>query len=180
MTDYNSTSNPNHAAAQFPTDCAQCHTENTWVPASFDHNTIYPLHGAHAAIANDCNRCHSAGYTNTPNTCVGCHQADYNSTTNPNHTTAGFSTNCATCHSETSWTPATFDHDNDFFPIYRGKHQGKWNACTDCHLGGNYSTFSCINCHEHSNQSQVNNDHSGVAGYTYNSNACLTCHPDGD
>ena len=32
-------------------------------------------------------------------------------------------------------------------------------------------------CHEHDDQSQVNNDHSQVSGYSYNSAACLNCHP---
>jgi hypothetical protein len=179
MPDYNNTTNPNHAHASISTNCADCHTIQSWSPANFDHNTIYPLRGAHAAIANDCNKCHSGGFTNTPNTCAGCHMPDYNNTTNPNHSSAQFSTDCTTCHNETSWTPSTFDHDGQFFPIYSGKHKGKWNQCTECHTTGNYSQFSCIDCHEHSNRNDVDDKHDGVSGYSYNSNACYSCHPDG-
>lgn len=180
MDNYSATTNPNHTSANFSTNCTDCHTIEAWVPSSFDHNTVYPLVDAHKEVAHNCNLCHAQGYTNTPNTCVGCHQADYNSTTNPNHIAAQFPTDCAQCHSEKAWTPAEFDHDGKYFPIYSGKHKGKWNACAECHTtSGNFSTFSCINCHEHSNKTNVDNDHKGVNGYSYESNACYSCHPDG-
>ncbi|MBP6335268.1 MAG: hypothetical protein KA444_07325 [Bacteroidia bacterium] len=176
--DYVATTNPNHSAAQFPTDCAICHNETAWIPSGFTHS-IYPLVGSHATITN-CNDCHHGNFTNTPNTCAGCHMPDYNATTNPNHSASQFSTNCTTCHDETGWTPSSFDHDALYFPIYSGKHQGKWSTCTDCHTNSsNYALFTCINCHEHNNQNSVNNDHNGVSGYTYTSAACYNCHPDG-
>ncbi len=175
--DYNQTTNPNHAAAKFPTDCKTCHNETTWVPSTFDHNSFYPLNGAHAAIAKDCNTCHNGNYTNTPNTCAGCHTPDYNQTTNPNHAAAKFPTDCKSCHSETAWTPATFDHDGQYFPIYSGAHKGEWNQCADCHTNpSNYAEFTCTTCHANP---QTNNQHTGVNGYTYNSSACLACHPTG-
>jgi hypothetical protein len=176
---FNQSSNPNHNALGLSTDCVACHTTAPgWSPAKFDiHNQYYPLNGAHALIATQCITCHNGDYTNTPNTCVGCHQSDYNQTNNPSHTAAQFSTDCATCHSETAWSPATFDHDNQYFPIYSGKHKGEWNQCTDCHTSpGNYSIFTCITCHTNP---ETNNKHNGVTGYTYNSSACLACHPTG-
>ena len=255
QSDYNDTTDPDHEAALLPTDCTMCHSQSAWSPSTFDHNTIYPLLGAHASIANNCVQCHIAGnYTSTPNTCVGCHQSDYNSTLNPNHNTIGISTDCAachtngpgwspalfpehdsyyaiqgahtsldcvnchngdynntpntcvgchqsdyngttnpnhanlmfptdceTCHTQTAWIPSTFDHDGMYFPIYSGKHEDEWNTCSDCHtIAGNYGSFSCINCHEHNNQADVNDDHDGVSGYQYNSNACYSCHPTGE
>jgi hypothetical protein len=178
MSDYTATTNPNHSAAQFPTDCAVCHNETAWTPSGFTHST-YPLVGSHASITN-CNDCHHGNFTTTPNTCAGCHMSDYNATTNPNHTASQFSTNCTSCHDETAWIPSSFDHDALYFPIYSGKHDGEWNSCTDCHTNiSNYSVFSCINCHEHNNQSDVNNDHNGVSGYTYTSTGCYSCHPRG-
>ncbi|PTM14826.1 MAG: hypothetical protein DA408_02070, partial [Bacteroidetes bacterium] len=84
--DFNATTNPNHAAAQFSTTCTDCHTEEAWAPSTFDHNAFYPLNGAHGVIANECALCHIGGnYTTTPNTCAGCHTPDFNATTNPNH-----------------------------------------------------------------------------------------------
>ena len=178
MPDYTATTNPNHSTAQFPTDCAVCHNESAWIPSGFTHSS-YPLVGSHASISS-CNDCHHGNFTNTPNTCAGCHMPDYNATTNPNHSGSGFSTSCASCHNESGWIPSSFNHDAMYFPIYSGKHNGEWNSCSDCHTNAsNYAVFSCINCHEHNNQSNVNGHHNGVSGYSYNSNACYSCHPNG-
>ena len=177
--DYNQSTNPNHVSLAIPTNCASCHTTDAWEPATFPiHNNYYQLKGAHAAIANDCAKCHNGDYNNTPNTCAGCHMADYNQTNNPNHATVGFPTTCQDCHSETAWTPANFNHDGMYFPIYSGKHKDKWDQCSDCHITpGNYAVFSCTVCHTNP---QTNNHHQGVGGYVYNSPACLSCHPNGD
>ena len=178
---YSSSTNPNHQAANIPTTCVDCHTTVPgWKPATFTiHNTYWPLTGAH--ITTTCNQCHNGIYNNTiPTACVGCHLTNYNQTTNPPHASNQFGTDCQTCHTTNAWTPATFDHDGKYFPIYSGKHQGTWTLCTDCHTTpSNYGIFSCIDCHAHNNQSQLNNDHQGVGGYSYNSLACYSCHPTG-
>ena len=181
MPDYNSSSNPNHQALNIPTDCDNCHTTNPdWNPATFPiHNQFWPFQGAHVAIQNDCVECHNGNYNSTPNTCYGCHQSDYNGTNNPDHQSAGFPTDCTLCHSQNAWEPSNFDHDDMYFPIYSGKHDNEWDQCVECHIGGNYNSFSCIDCHEHDNQQEVNQDHQGVNGYQYSSPACYNCHPDG-
>jgi nitrate/TMAO reductase-like tetraheme cytochrome c subunit len=182
LEEYNATTDPNHVAQQFSTDCKICHSENAWDPATFDHNlTNFALNGAHATIANDCATCHNGDYSNTPNTCVGCHLGDYNNTSNPNHSSAQFPTDCESCHTENTWEPSTFDHDGQYFPIYSGTHRGEWGQCVECHsTSGNFSLFSCIDCHEHNNKSKVDSDHNGVRNYTYTSIGCLTCHPNGN
>ena len=178
--DYTSTTSPNHVTENFSTDCQTCHTTNAWQPATFDHNnTGFPLTGAHATISNNCNTCHNGNYTNTPNTCYECHSTDYNNTSDPNHQAAGFPVDCESCHSTTAWEPSTFDHDNQFFPIYSGTHREAWNSCSDCHtVSTNFSSFSCVTCHEH-NQTEMNDKHSEVNGYSYNSISCFDCHPTG-
>ncbi len=178
QSNYNGTTNPSHTALQLSTDCATCHTESTWSPASFpNHNDFYPLNGAHATIANQCVSCHSGAYNNAPTTCVGCHQDNYNATTNPSHVALGFGTDCVSCHSETAWTPANFNHDAQYFPIYSGTHQGVWNQCSECHTTpGNYALFTCVTCHANPETDQ---QHNGINGYVYNSSACLACHPTG-
>lgn len=179
QSDYDSTTDPNHSDAQFPTDCVECHTTNpNWTPVTWDHNDFYPLNGAHATIANDCVVCHNGDYTNTPNTCVGCHLEDYNNTTDPDHSAAQFPTDCMECHNESAWEPANFDHDGQYFPIYSGAHQDEWNQCIDCHTDlNNYSVFTCITCHT---ENETNNDHSEVTDYVYESTACFSCHPNGN
>ncbi|NVO19724.1 MAG: hypothetical protein HXX13_08490 [Bacteroidetes bacterium] len=178
---YNQTANPPHVSLGLSTECSTCHTTNPgWKPATFAvHDTYYVLAGIHTTVA--CSDCHSAGiYTNAPTTCYGCHAANYNQTTNPPHATSQFSTDCASCHTQTAWVPATFDHDNQYFPIYSGKHNNQWTLCSECHSNpANYAQFSCIDCHSHSNKTEVDNQHSGVGGYAYNSPACYACHPTG-
>jgi len=178
---YQGTKNPNHAAAGFPTTCASCHTTNGWTPANFDHGkTRFPLTGRHQSVS--CAQCHVGGkYTGTSTDCYVCHQAKYQATTNPNHAAAGFPTTCTTCHTTSGWTPATFDHDARYFPIYSGKHKGVWQGqCATCHVTpANYHAFECILCHQHSDKAKVDGDHRGQAGYAFQSAACYRCHPRG-
>jgi hypothetical protein len=180
MTHYNQSVNPNHLAINIPTQCATCHTTiPDWKPATFPiHNNYYVLAGAHVAITNQCVLCHNGNYNSTPNTCVGCHLNDYNQTNNPPHAASQFPTTCLDCHNQNAWSPANWNHDGLYFPIYSGKHKGEWNTCSDCHTNpANYAVFTCTtSCHP---QSEMNNKHQGVAGYSYTSSACYNCHPNG-
>jgi Zn finger protein HypA/HybF involved in hydrogenase expression len=180
QTDFTNTTNPRHTG--FPTECNSCHTTAAWQPASFDHSkTNFPLTGAHMTTA--CAQCHINNiYAGTPNTCGSstCHLAKYNATTNPKHTSAQFGTDCMTCHTTTAWVPSTFNHTT-FFPIASGRHgPGTWTLCTECHTTTtDYKQFSCIQCHEHANKTNVDNDHRGENGYTYAPTSCYQCHPRG-
>ncbi len=181
QTDFEQTTSPNHQQVGFSMDCVECHTTDpNWSPAAFpDHDNFWELRGAHVQVG--CFECHNSTFTNTPTTCVGCHQDDYNNSNNPNHQASGFSTNCLECHTENAWTPATFDHDSEYFPIYSGNHANEWNNCNECHTTpGNYALFSCIDCHEHNDANELADDHDGVNDYQFESNACYECHPLGE
>lgn len=174
QTDYNQASN--HVAQNFPFDCLICHNTTNWSQSTFDHNaTSFPLNGAHRAT--ECIACHSTGYTGTPTECYDCHKADYDGVTNPNHKAGNFSTDCTDCHNENAWTPSTFDHDNLYFPIYSGIHNGEWSNCSDCHKdASNYASFTCFDCHR---QLVTGVLHLGVTDYNYDNASCLACHPNG-
>ncbi|MDZ7359382.1 MAG: hypothetical protein ONB46_01470 [candidate division KSB1 bacterium] len=177
QSDFQSTTNPNHVAANFSQTCTSCHTTSAWKPATFDHNkTRFPLLGAHTAAA--CAQCHvNNRFAGTPRDCFSCHQADFQRPANPNHVTLNFSHDCTSCHTVNAWTPATFDHDGQYFRIYSGKHRGKWQTCATCHVNAtNYKVFECILCHEH-NQTKMDDKHRNKQGYQYNSQACYKCHP---
>ncbi len=177
--EYTSTTDPSHTTLNFSTDCTECHSQTAWSPATFDHNSIYVLEGAHATIANECIECHADGYVNTSNTCFACHTEEYNSASDPPHLASNFPTDCTECHSQNAWEPSTFDHDGLYFPIYSGEHQDEWNSCADCHtVPSNYTIFSCIDCHEH-NKTDMDDEHQGETGYVYASINCLDCHPNG-
>ncbi len=195
--DYNNTTNPNHASNGISTNCEECHGTSTWLGARFNHvgivdgcvtchladytATTAPDHVA-TGISQACEQCHvtttwfgaSFNHQGVTNGCATCHQTDYNQTTSPNHVAAGFPNTCEQCHSTNSWTPSNFNHN---FPINGGDHGGF--DCIDCHIQpSNYQIFSCIDCHEH-RQSAMDDKHSGVGGYSWNSNACYSCHPNG-
>lgn len=169
--DYVATREPNHAQAGFPTNCPSCHDQRAWGHASFDHSG-FTLQGRHASAA--CSDCHKNGvYQGTSPECASCHLADYNGTTDPNHLAASFPLDCTACHgtSANGWSGANFDHP---FPIQSGRHAGV--ACSECHQTSDDRVFSCLGCHE---QSQTNSRHTGVTGYSYSSQACYACHPQG-
>jgi hypothetical protein len=154
---YQSAKSPDHVAASFPTECDLCHPVTVWSAARFNH-----------------------ALTTAP--CATCHLADYNATTDPSHRGAGFPTTCETCHTAGGrWSDVRFDHDGPYFPIYSGRHRGQWDSCSACHLNSqDYSQFSCVDCHEHSDRAAVEHDHDEVSGFTYNSAACYACHPRGE
>lgn len=182
LSKYQSTSNPNHMALSIANTCEQCHTTNPgWKPASFPvHNNYWVLDGAHVAVSN-CAACHNGSYSSTPNTCFGCHKPDYDKTANPSHASLNFSQDCQSCHTKTAWNPASYrNHDVQFFPIYSGKHSGRWSSCTTCHPNStNYREFTCLtgNCHP---QASMDREHRGRSGYSYTSSACYNCHPRGN
>ncbi|MCB0471475.1 MAG: hypothetical protein KDC56_00290, partial [Flavobacteriaceae bacterium] len=154
-----------------------CHTTNPgWTPASINHD-FFPLTLGHNI--QDCKQCHTTGnYADASPDCVSCHQQDYTNAQDPNHQAAGFPTDCASCHTTNpGWSPSTFDHDGQYFPIYSGKHRGEWNSCADCHTNqNNYADFSCFKCHR---QTEMDDKHKNMNGYAYVSSVCLQCHPDG-
>lgn len=180
--DYIATSQPNHQAAGFSTDCASCHDPlaRNWDGENF--HLFFPLEGGHSAVS--CTQCHTTGnYQDASPECSSCHMADYTSSTNPNHQQSGFPTDCALCHDNTTnWAPAAFkDHDSQYFPIYSGNHRNVWSSCTECHTNsGNFALFSCIDCHEHSNQAELAGEHDDVNGFVFQSAACYQCHPNGE
>jgi hypothetical protein len=146
VTDFNGTTNPNHAQAGFSHQCQSCHNTTAWTPATFDHSqTAFPLTGAHATVA--CNLCHVNGqFANTPTDCYSCHVKDYNATTSPNHVQAGMPQQCQVCHNTTAWVPAAFDHSKTAFPL-TGAHTSV--ACGTCHTDNYAGTLptNCYGCH---------------------------------
>lgn len=180
MMDYINTQNPNHEAVGFSMECLECHPplSETWNTDIIVHS-FFPLVGGHDI--QDCTQCHfTDNYADASPECVNCHQQDFDTAMNPNHIELGFSTDCAACHTiDPDWQPARFNmHDDEYFPIYSGEHNGVWNDCIECHTdpSNNYMTFSCTGCHTNPG---TDNEHGGVNGYVYESTACLACHPTG-
>src|ERR1035437_4346992 len=171
LTNYNTATNPAHAANNFSKDCQTCHNVTAWQPSTFNHSTTtFPLTGAHMAVA--CVSCHTNGYAGgTPTTCVGCHLTNYNTATNPAHATNNFSKDCQTCHNVTAWQPSTFNHSTTAFPL-TGAHTAV--ACVSCHTNGyaGGTPTTCVGCHLTNYNTATNPSH---AANNF-SKDCQTCH----
>ncbi len=169
--DFTGAKNPDHVAGNFSQNCQTCHTTTAWQPATFDHSTTkFPLTGAH--VTTPCQSCHTNGnYQLVFSNCYQCHSSDFNGTTNPNHVANNFSQNCQTCHTTTTWQPATFDHSTTKFPL-TGAHVA--TPCNSCHVNNNYQLVfsSCYQCHSSDFTGATNPNH--VAG-NFSQN-CSTCH----
>jgi hypothetical protein len=209
LTTWQTTNNPVHSSAGAPfaaANCSTCHNTITWLTAVFDHSTTgWPLTGSHqlapAGKVVACTDCHVGNnytFTAANTDCYGCHQTAWTSTQTiggvvPNHITAGFSTAmCSTCHDTISWADGKFDHSTTGFPL-QGPHMlpprtavtgaigPMVNACTDCHIGGNYTTgyptTDCYGCHQtyytNAQNYGANVPNHVTANYP---TACISCH----
>lgn len=154
-----------HAAAdphagRFGTACADCHTQQEWKVASYDHEakTQYPLRGAHLKLG--CHACHTGVIKQRllPKDCHGCHAAD-------DVHAGSMGQDCQSCHRETGWRDEVrFDHDLATFPLV-GLHVDV--ACEECHTTRAYrdAPVDCVACH------RARDVHKGRLG-----EHCETCH----
>jgi Zn finger protein HypA/HybF involved in hydrogenase expression len=100
--DYNSTSNPPHAASGFSTACATCHTTTTWSGATFDHDArFFPINsGRHAGRWSACSDCHTNSANYAVFTCLSCHPHSDKAQTDSNHNgRSGYRYDSAACYS---------------------------------------------------------------------------------
>ncbi len=172
--DYNETATTSildHAAANLPTDCLQCHTVDSWQGATIDHPLVsggFALVGAHMNL--DCASCHSnpdfsvPGNPSSQNDCVACHEADHQKA-HPN-----FPTTCLDCHGIDSWEAGAFDHSVTGFALV-GAHIDL--DCSSCHVGPDNTPIwiptsqdDCFTCHEDDHQDEHPNFPT----------TCLDCH----
>ncbi len=155
------------------TSCQNCHSPETFVPASkFDHNSAnFKLAGKHKSV--DCVKCHKITMTggakfqqfaNIPyNNCTSCHKDPHQNK---------YGQNCRQCHSEESFQKVSglenFDHNKTGFRL-EGKHlivscqtchktrltdPLRHDRCTDCHADYHNNQFvknkiapDCSECH---------------------------------
>ena len=163
LPNYQKTTNPNHAAAGFPQDCAACHTTAQWGGAKFDHGkTKFALTGSHVPLS--CTQCHSSGqYAGLSTQCATCHLPNYQKTTNPNHVTAGFPQDCSLCHTHRAMGRSEVrSQHQDHVPV-----DGIACAltCTQCHSSGQFTGLStqCASCHLPNYQKTTNPNHVAAA-----------------
>lgn len=90
LANYNATTNPNHTAAQFSTDCQTCHKTTAWSPSTFNHTSYFPITSGNHNVS--CTTCHTNPANYTVFTCLtaSCHTKAHNQ----NQGSAG----CYSCH----------------------------------------------------------------------------------
>ena len=158
-------------------NCRTCHAEHKGRNAqltvldktAFDHNrTGYPLKGAHKAPAVKCSSCHveKVKYRDTPRLCGDCHKKDDQEKGHK----GSLGQQCESCHTDTSWKVAAYDHEKTKFPLAGGKHAEV--KCASCHLDKNYSKTAtdCYACHKKDDQEK---GHKGRYA-----TKCESCHSD--
>ena len=161
-------------------ECSRCHTPVSWLVGNITEmhmKSRFPLLGAHKTA--DCVQCHKSEsavrFDVQGINCIDCHLTEYNGTTKPNHSQAGFTKDCITCHSINAmqWEGAGFNHS--FFPL-TGGHNGP--ACIQCHKNGNYTALSkeCYTCHITDYNNTSNPRHSSL-GFPQTCNLCHTLDP---
>ncbi len=105
------------------TTCTSCHNSDNWRARAFNHTrTAFPLLGKHETVA--CVLCHKQPAMKIKpkfDSCASCH-ADVHR--------GNFKQDCKSCHTESSWGSAPFDHSTTKFQL-REKHGGL--ACVKCH-----------------------------------------------
>lgn len=131
-------------------DCVACHSDHNGVNAfrpigQFSHQLLA------ANLREQCQNCHD-------NPVDDLHRKIKN--------------NCAQCHTQDTWIPATFNHDEYF--IFDRHHD---TDCETCHLNNDYSRYTCYGCHEHS-RSNIRNEHYEEGIHDYEN--CTECHRSGD
>jgi hypothetical protein len=130
-----------HRGADGPA-CGSCHATTDWRTIAFDHERVrdFPLRGAHRTIA--CTGCHARTVRpdKAPVACVGCHLREdvHRNADGPK---------CESCHSQSTWKVAKFDHAKTSFPLV-GAHVKV--TCVACHPQS-VDTVKvgdrCIDCH---------------------------------
>jgi hypothetical protein len=142
---------------RFGTDCAACHSTDAWKPAKFDHNlAAFKLTGSH--VNATCESCHQNGvFRGAPQDCFSCHRKD-------DKHNGQFGTDCAVCHTTSTWKGATFDHNIAAFKL-TGAHIN--TACASCHQNGVFkgTPQDCYSCHRSKDK------HNGQFGTN-----CASCH----
>jgi uncharacterized protein (DUF983 family) len=154
---------------QKPQACRSCHTDHKGREAriaefdkkKFDHTqTDFNLRGKHVKV--ECDKCHVTGkkFREASLECNACHRKD-------DIHKGSLGVKCESCHNETNWKEAKFDHDTTRFAL-TGKHSDV--KCADCHKTNNYKEAprNCIGCHKKDDDAK---GHKGSYG-----EKCESCH----
>ncbi len=152
-----------------PQACRECHSEHKGRSGKivildekkFDHASAdFTLAGKHEKT--ECVKCHVAGkkHREASRECSVCHKKD-------DVHKGALGQKCSSCHSESNWKEAKFDHDTARFQL-TNKHIDV--KCAECHKTKDYreTPRTCIGCHRKADEQK---GHKGQFG-----EKCESCH----
>ena len=103
QSNYDGTTDPQHAAAGFPLTCGTCHNTTSWSGARFTSHdaSFFPIYsGTHSGRWSNCSTCHTTNTNYANFTCFSCHPHDDQATTTLKHSAvSGFSYDSQACYS---------------------------------------------------------------------------------
>jgi hypothetical protein len=122
----------------FGTSCDRCHTTSSFTTKTGFHDFgEFSLGGSHDRV--DCLICHGpkAPIRVKPTQCVACHKDPHMNSLGPN---------CYQCHTQNSWLPTTFRHNQTGFEL-SGAH--RFLSCDTCHFNRVFGGLpsECVFCH---------------------------------
>ena len=163
--------------------CLACHGSGEAGQFGEHDTQFFPIFsGSHTNQWDGCGDCHTDATNRKIFSCVTCHDHSQELMDPKHQGITGYLFNSADCYSchPTGLASDFREHDTQFFPIFSGTHLNTWDECATCHTdAGNRQVFSCVTCHEHS-QDLMDAPHQGIQGYVFNSANCLSCHPTGE
>lgn len=127
-------------------DCVGCHSDHAGVKfyrqqGRFNHALLQP------DTRRQCQTCHKSPSDSLHRQITG---------------------NCAQCHTQDKWTPATFDHNKYF--VLDSDHD---TSCVTCHVRSDYNRYTCYGCHEHT-PANIRREH--IEEGIRNFDNCIECH----
>ncbi len=162
-TDHDAVFMPEHIA-KYGQNCTACHDGSDKISEHPDHS-FFPLTDSHANLA--CGDCHTgASFVETSPECLSCH-------TEPAIHLGQFGTDCALCHSPTTWNDTQLKAHT--FPLDHAQENNQTIPCETCHVN-NYVTNTCYSggCHD---EGSIQDKHieEGIRDFQN----CMSCHPTG-
>ena len=128
-------------------DCMACHSDHTGPRLTERRGKRFSHQLLRADVRERCEACHKPPADSLHRQVTG---------------------NCAQCHRQAGWKPATFAHDKLF--LLDSDHNA---SCVTCHAGSDYKRYTCYGCHEHQpDKIRRKHEKEGIRDFEN----CVKCH----
>ena len=128
-------------------DCMACHSDHTGPRLTERRGKRFSHQLLRADVRERCEACHKPPADSLHRQVTG---------------------NCAQCHRQAGWKPATFAHDKLF--LLDIDHNA---SCVTCHAGNDYKRYTCYGCHEHQpDKIRRKHEKEGIRDFEN----CVKCH----